>query len=70
MTKIRRVETYLSPLEACRLVQLRRVALDRYVRLGILTNYRTEGGHRRYALTELRNLRDVLLRQKERIADR
>jgi len=64
MTKIHRVETYLSPLEARRLTRLSRAELDRYVRRGMLTNYRTGGRHRRYALSELQNLHVLLHRRK------
>jgi hypothetical protein len=56
MTKVRRVETFLSPLDAQRLTRLSRAALARAVRRGLLTHYRTSGGHRRYALSELRGL--------------
>jgi DNA-binding transcriptional MerR regulator len=63
MTKIHRVETYLSPRNAERLTSLRRTTLARYVKRGLLTHYRTQGGHRRYALSELRALRDALRRR-------
>ena len=53
MTKVRRVETYLSPQTAVRLTRLSRAALASYVRRALLTHYRTTGGHRRYALSEL-----------------
>ncbi len=64
MTKIRRIETYLSPKDAERFTRLSRGALARYVRRGVLTHYRTTGGHRRYALSELRALRDALRRRE------
>lgn len=56
LAKIRLVETYLSPLYARRLTGLPASRLRGYVRLGILSQYRTEGGHRRFALSELRAL--------------
>ena len=56
MTRIRMIETYLRPKDAYQLTRLSRATLVRYVRRGVLTNYRTSGGHRRYALSELRNL--------------
>ena len=56
MTKIRKVETYLSPKDAEQLIRLPPATLRRYVRRGVLTNYRTSGGHRRYALSELHRL--------------
>ena len=56
MTKIRRVETYFSPKDAERFTGLPRNALVRYARRGILTQYRTTGGHRRYRLSELKAL--------------
>ena len=57
MTKVRRFETYLSPKNAVRFTCLSRTALARYVRQAILIHYRTEGGHRRYALSELQALK-------------
>ena len=57
MTKIHRVETYFSPLNAERFTGLSRAALLRYVRRGVLTHYRTSGNHRRFALSELQALR-------------
>ena len=63
MTKIRRVETYLSPKGAERFTGLSRNALARYVRQGALTHFRTSGGHRRYGLSELRALRKALGRR-------
>ena len=63
MTKIHRVETYLTPASAERLTSVRRTTLVRYVKRGLLTHYRTQGGHRRYALSELRALRDALRRR-------
>ncbi len=68
MTKIRRVETYLSPKEAERFNGLSRNALIRYVQRGVLTHYRTTGRHRRYALSELRALREALDRRAARTA--
>ena len=56
MTRIKKVETYLSPKDAEQLTRLSHATLRRYVRRGVLTNYRTSGGHRRYALSELRGL--------------
>ncbi len=56
MTRIKMVETYLSPKDAEQLTRLSHATLRRYVRRGVLTNYRTSGGHRRYALSELRSL--------------
>lgn len=60
MTKIRRVETYLGPKDAERFTRLSRNALALYVRPGVLTQYRTEGGHRRFARSELKALRQAL----------
>jgi hypothetical protein len=62
MTAIRRVETYLSPRDAERIARVSRTKLAWYVRRGTLTQYRTAGGHRRYALSELRSLRTALHR--------
>jgi hypothetical protein len=39
---------------------LSRKALIAYVKTGVLNQYRTEGGHRRYALSELKALRQAL----------
>ncbi len=64
MTKIRRVETYLSPKDAEQLTRLSHTALQRYVRRGVLSHFRTSGGHRRYALSELQALRDALRRRR------
>ncbi len=66
MTKIRRVETYFSPRDAERFTDLSRNTLNRYVRWGALTHYRTSGGHRRYALSELKALREALSRVAQR----
>jgi hypothetical protein len=63
MTAIRRVETYLSPRNAERITRVSRAKLAWYVRRGDLTQYRTAGGHSRYALSELRSLRAALRRQ-------
>ena len=63
MIKIRRMETYLSPQDAERFTHLSRAALLRYVKRGILTHYRTSGNHRRYAISELRALRDAMRRR-------
>ena len=60
MTRIRRVETYLGPRDAERFTGLSRSALIRYVQRGVLTHFRTSGGHRRYALSELKALRRSL----------
>lgn len=60
MVNVVRAETYLSPRNAERFVGLGRRALSRYVRRGILGHYRTTGGHRRYALSELLALRRSL----------
>jgi DNA-binding transcriptional MerR regulator len=60
MTKIRREEVYLSPMKAERFTGLSRKALCHYVQQGVLNQYRTEGRHRRYALSELRALRRAL----------
>ena len=57
MTRVRQVETYLTPKDAEHFTRMQRTALMRYVRRGLLTQYRTTGGHRRYALSELRALR-------------
>jgi len=70
MSKVHRVETYLSPLHAGRLVGVRGAVLWRYVRHGLLNHYRTEGGHRRYALSELRALRGSLPRQRGTLRSR
>ena len=63
MNKIHRVETYISPLNAARFTGLRSTSLKSYVRRGLLTQYQTQGGHRRYALSELRALREALRRR-------
>src|SRR5258708_129409 len=63
MNKIQRLETYFSPQYAMRYTGLSRAALLCYVRRGILTHYRTSGNHRRFALSELRALRDSLRSQ-------
>lgn len=63
MIKIRRVETYLGPKGAEQLIGLSRRALIRYVQWGALTHFRTSGGHRRYALSELNALREALDRR-------
>ncbi len=63
MTKIRRVETYLGPQGAERFTGLSRNTLIRYVRRGVLTHFRTTGGHRRYRLSELRALCEALDRR-------
>ena len=47
-------------MDAVRLTRCSRAMLARYVRRGVLTHYRTEGGHRRYDLDELKALRDKL----------
>jgi predicted site-specific integrase-resolvase len=60
MTKIRREEVYLSPMKAEQFTGLSRKALIAYVKTGVLNQYRTEGGHRRYALSELKALRQAL----------
>ena len=59
MTKVHRVETFLSPKDAERLTGLSRAGLAQLARRGRLTQYRTAGGHRRYALSELRALRSA-----------
>ena len=66
MTKIRRVETYLGPQGAERFTGLSRNTLIRYVQRGALTHFRTSGGHRRYALSELKALREALDRRATR----
>jgi len=66
MTQVRKVETYLSPLHAGRLLGVRGAVLRRYVQRGALGHFRTEGGHRRYALSELRTLRAALKRRPTR----
>ena len=53
MTRIRHVETYLSPKDAIRLTGLPERTLRRCLRHGRLTEYRTAGGHRRFARSEL-----------------
>jgi len=62
MTKIHRLETFLSPRDAERLTRLSRVVLARYAGHGLLTQYRTSGGHRRYALSELQRLKHAARR--------
>jgi DNA-binding transcriptional MerR regulator len=66
MTKIRREEVYLSPKEAERFTRVSRKALIHYVKTGVLNQYRTEGRHRRYALSELKDLRKALDRRAAR----
>ena len=66
MTKIRRVETYLGPKSAERFTDLSRSTLIRYVRQGVLTHFRTTGGHRRYKLSELKALCEALDRREPR----
>ena len=63
MIKIRRMETYLSPQDAERFTRLSRATLLRCVKRGTLTHYRSSGNHRRYALSELRALRDAMRRR-------
>lgn len=53
MIHIRRLETYLSPRDAARFSGLSQNDLRRYVKHGRLTAYRTAGGHRRFARSEL-----------------
>jgi len=53
MTDIRRIEVYLSPRDATRLTGLSERVLRRCLRHGRLTEYRTAGGHRRFARSEL-----------------
>lgn len=65
MPKIHAVETYVSPLNAERFTGLSRVNLKHYVRRGFLSHFRTEGGHRRYALSELRALREALQARRD-----
>ncbi len=67
MTKIRRVETYLGPKGAEQFTGLSRSALIRYVRRGVLTHFRTPGRHRRYAMSELKALREALGRRAVRL---
>jgi len=57
MIKVHRVETYLSPKNASRLSGLSPRRLERLVKYGHLSYYRTPGRHRRYALSELQALR-------------
>ncbi len=70
MTKIRRVETYLSPKWAERFTGLSRNALIYYARRGILTQFRTTGLHRRYRLSELQALCKALNRRAPRTPKR
>ena len=56
MAKVQRVESYLTPRDAERLTRLRRSTLLTYLNRGLLTHFRTKGGHRRFALSELRAL--------------
>lgn len=53
MARIDRIETYLSPKDASRLTGLPENTLRRYLTHGRLTEYRTTGGHRRFARSEL-----------------
>lgn len=53
MARINRIETYLSPKDATRLTGLSENTLRRCLRHGRLTEYRTAGGHRRFARSEL-----------------
>lgn len=53
MTRVRRIETFLSPQDAIRLTGLSDRTLRRCLRHGRLTAYRTTGGHRRFARSEL-----------------
>lgn len=62
MPTVRRVETYLSPKHAIQHLRVSRATLVRLLRRGLLTQYRTEGGHRRYALSELQALKARLTR--------
>jgi predicted site-specific integrase-resolvase len=63
MTKVRREEVYLSPMKAERFTGLSRKTLIEYVQRGLLNHYRTEGRHRRYALSDLKALREALHRR-------
>ena len=58
MSHIRRIETYLSPRDATRVAHLSETTLKQYMRRGLLTQFRTTGGHRRYALSELKALHE------------
>lgn len=68
MAKIRRIETYLSPKNAERFTGLSRNVLMRYARQGVLTQFRTDGDHRRYKLSELKALCEALDRRSGRTA--
>lgn len=56
MTNIQAKETYLSPADAARLAQKPAKTLRKWVKHGLLTDYRTSGGHRRYLRSELVHL--------------
>ncbi|MHB1544953.1 MAG: MerR family DNA-binding transcriptional regulator [Gammaproteobacteria bacterium] len=53
MTTIQPKETYLSPSDAARLIHQTQKTLRSWVKHGLLTDYRTSGGHRRYLRSEL-----------------
>jgi len=57
MSEIRRVESFLAPRDAEQITGLSRSRLARLAQRGRLSNLRTEGGHRRYKLSELQALR-------------
>jgi|GEM_PF-1982373 len=65
MTIVQRVETYVSPRDAERITGVPRTRLARLLRRGTLTQFRTKGGHLRYALSELRALHASLQRQRK-----
>ncbi|MGH8403065.1 MAG: helix-turn-helix domain-containing protein [Gammaproteobacteria bacterium] len=70
MTKVHRVETYLSPQHAARIAHLSDTTLRRFAQRGVLTGYRSAGGHRRYALSEIRALKAKLEQQHSAIRAR
>lgn len=65
-TKIHRVETYLCPRDAAQISGFASTTLKRYTQQGLLTAYRTTGGHRRYALSELRAIHRTLAHRRQR----
>ena len=66
MSNVKRVETYLSPRFAAKYTGLSTTTLRRLLRHGRLTQYRSAGGHRRYALSELQALRARLVQKTQR----
>lgn len=57
--QVHREEIYLSLSDAVQFTGLRCTKITYLVRHGLLNQYRTLGGHRRYAVSALRGLRGL-----------